>query len=968
MPGRQHLPRPILCSTARGRSWYARRAHKAFADPRRFDPAVARMLEATILPELWSVVDFDGDGVPDAIAFAFTNAGVTQRLVGVRAAFDGRRHDAEQIRVDNGALVCRAAAITRIQFQPGEPLIVTLLGLSTKPGVHVLDLRLRGEIEDIRFAGLPVLIDRDGVRPAWHVEPAPPDAALRLSPDAALRLPPVALMPYAHFDLAGELAFSDATQVAVGILQDALRVADERPEFTFAFAHAAPVAELAARRPDDFDELRALVKDGRFEPLCAGMSATAPATMHGELLVRHVVRWQRFARETFGRESRTGWWAHAGALGPQTPQILLKSGINALVVSETSLPPKTPPHFWWRGLDGVRIATLNLAGDTVGAHGVAADSERAMRRWLDVVRRLAERFGRSTVALPSGGLLAAPRVDTAIAREEWNRRFAASPMRFATPGAVMAEIDRSKMPTLGPVAPAPKVRHRAMIPTSPPLHRASRAAVNALCDLESLHAIAQPTADTDVRLRREIERLWDDALGATSASALEGAVGARAHDETARRIDRVRRECEDLVRELLRDALAGTSHAARRIAVANPLGFARQEAVEVWLEAIGGELPVVHDARRVMPSQVLERELFADGTVKRARVALLVHVPACAIRVYELSYGDAALDVPTRRYFAKASDEAIENGFVRVEFDPRRATLRSMWDRKHDANFGFDHAGRIVWQPDGGSIRPWRSHAFQVDEINVLENGPVRAAVRFGGAIAGQRMSVTYRITQGTRHIEAIVEGLAGLANGRARIEFPTEFRRGTFHAGTPFGRASGDGHPAQGFVALVKGPRELVFFGDGSPNWTHRRGCVTLGIDPRPEGDRAGLRYGLLTHVGPSTRDHAARRAQAFARPLRVVGPTAIPDGAGSESLVRVDPPNVVMTALRREGNDLELRVVESAGEGGMLQLVFAGPPKSVTVTDLLGRPAKSYAALGRRVTLPIGPFEIKTLRFDLD
>ncbi len=958
MPGRQNLPKPILCGTVRGRAWYARRAKKAFADPRRFDPSLARALDAMILPGLWAVLDFDGDGAPDALSLVFTNAGVTQRLVGVRAALDGRRHDAEQIRVDNGTLVCRASAITRIQFPHGEPLVVTLLGVWVRPGVHFLDLRLRGEIEDTLLTGLPILVDRNGVRPAWH-EPADEPAP---APHG-----PIALLPYAHFDLAGELDFTDATQAAMGILQDALRVADDHPEFTFAFAHSAPIAELAARRPDEFEELRALVTAGRFEPVCAGMAATAPLAMPGELFVRHVVRWQRFAREQFGRESRTGWWTHVGALGPQTPQILLKSGINALVVAETSLPPKSPPHFWWRGLDGARIATLNLADDSGGVCGTGADPERTMRRWHTIVARLARRFGESTIALPSGGRLAAPSAEIAHAREEWNRRFPAAPMRFATPGAVVAESDRAKLPTLGPLFAPSRERRTRATPDSPPLHVSSRAAVNALCELEALHAIARPAGEADERARREITRLWDDALAATSAAALVGDVGKAAHDEAARRLGRVRRETEDRSRELLGGALAGSVRAAPRIAVANTLGFARQEAVEVWLEARGGELPVVHDARRALPAQVIERELYADGSIKRAHVALLVHVPACSIRVYDLSYGDSGFDSPPRRYFAKATDDAIENGFVRAEFDPRRATVRSLWDRKHDANFGFDHAGRIVWSPDGAPSRPWRrGSTFVVDEIHVLENGPVRAAVRYGGAVTGRRVSVTWRITQGTRHVEAIVEGLAAIPNGFSRIEFPTEFRRGEFRIETPFGRTTASSLPAQGFVTLSKGARELVFIGDGSPDWTHRRGRVALGIDARPEGDRSPLRYGLLAHVGPVERDHAARRAQAFARPLRVVGPLPIPDGAGTASIVRVDPANVTMSALRRDAEGYELRVYESAGEGATMRLVFANPPRDVTVTDLLGRPAKTYWVEGRGVTLPIGPFEIKTLRFD--
>lgn len=957
MPSRQGLPRPFLASVPALRRWYARRAARCAADPDRFDPAVRRFLDATLLPERFGHEDFDGDGVPDGFRIALTNAGAAQRVDAVRVAVDGVVIDAERLRVDNGFAVFRASALTRARFEPGVPFVVTVLGQALAPGVHLVSLRLVGEVEDVHLVGLPLVVEPDAIRPAIFPADSP-------SAEACVS-PPIHVIPYATLGAVGRADPETALAAGLGVLLDAMRIASREPGFTFAFGDARVVDEMEARRPESFVELARLVREGRFEFTVPGGVDVDPFSASGETLARLVVEQQRRAVERFGRPCRSGFWLETCALAPQMPQLLLKAGVDRLVTIGPARETRRPAFFWFRGADRARIAVHRLVVGARAAYPIHSDADRTLRRWEGFIRETAERAHKKPAALALGAPLGRPQAEAVETVAAWNARHPFAPMRLSTPRDLFDDTDRAGAPTFD-ARPAlvrpPTLRARDFT-------RMVRRAEAAILDLETLSLFDSG----DRRLDEEIARIGREYLALLDDAVLSGRAEGSAADEVERRLHKARREAEDSAAWRLSRLEAPPEDgptARRAVVVANALGFVRQEAVEAWVEARRGRLPVLHDGRRILPTQVLELENDADGRPRRARVAFLAHAPACGFRVYDLADEPGELEPPHKRFFARAETEVLENGFVRVEINPVDATLRSVWDRKSGVNFPLGDASRPA-----RIGAPWlaalsrRDRRARVLEASVIENGPVWAAVRFRAVWRDKPLAITYRLTQGGRHVEALIDWPEGLPDGGLDWRFDTDLRRGRFEVETAFSTLGvREGFvPTQGYVRLHDGERGLVWLGEGLPVWTRRRGRVSARFEPRPTLDAGPYRLGVYPHVGPVEKDNAWKRAQAFSRPLTAIGPRpAIETGAPrSMSLLRLDPGHALLTSLRPAGDDVEARLHEAAGLGGEARLALPPGVEEVRVTDLLGRDAKRYAVENRTVAIPLGAFEIKTLRW---
>jgi hypothetical protein len=71
-----------------------------------------------------------------------------------------------------------------------------------------------------------------------------------------------------------------------------------------------------------------------------------------------------------------------------------------------------------------------------------------------------------------------------------------------------------------------------------------------------------------------------------------------------------------------------------------------------------------------------------------------------------------------------------------------------------------------------------------------------------------------------------------------------------------------------------------------------------------------------------------------------------------------------VIVEAVRRLGQDIEVRLVECLGQAGTAEVTLSLPHKSAAQTDLNGNHAKALPG-GPRYTFPIRPQQIVTLRF---
>ena len=135
------------------------------------------------------------------------------------------------------------------------------------------------------------------------------------------------------------------------------------PEYRFMSSQPLLYRDLKEEAPVLYEEVKARVREGRWEPEGAMWVEADCNLTSGESLVRQILFGKRFFREEFGVNSRILWLPDVFGYSAALPQILKKSGVDWFVTSKISwndtnqMPYDT---FLWRGIDGTGIYTYFL--------------------------------------------------------------------------------------------------------------------------------------------------------------------------------------------------------------------------------------------------------------------------------------------------------------------------------------------------------------------------------------------------------------------------------------------------------------------------------------------------------------------------------------------------------------------------------------------------------------------------------
>ena len=138
----------------------------------------------------------------------------------------------------------------------------------------------------------------------------------------------------------------------------------------------------------------------------------------------------------------------------------------------------------------------------------------------------------------------------------------------------------------------------------------------------------------------------------------------------------------------------------------------------------------------------------------------------------------------------------------------------------------------------------------------------------------------------------------------------------------------------------------------------------------PDPEADRGRqeLLYAVLPHRGDWKSAEVTRRGFEINNPLitrmPMVHTGALPK---THSFIKVGPSNVILSALKKEMGYAErgliLRLYETAGAKAEAKIELPWPVEA-GAADLVERPAGGVIGAGTTLTVPLGPYEIKTIR----
>jgi alpha-mannosidase len=280
-----------------------------------------------------------------------------------------------------------------------------------------------------------------------------------------------------------------------------------------------------------------------------------------------------------------------------------------------------------------------------------------------------------------------------------------------------------------------------------------------------------------------------------------------------------------------------------------------------------------------------------------------------------------------------------------------------------------------------------------VEEIEVLESGPLRAAVRVRRSWRDSRIVQTYRVWAGSRrldietHIEwherqILLRALFPLAVRSHEATFETMYgavRRPT-HRNTSWDRARFE-VAAHRFADLSEPGYGVALLNDGRYGHSARDNVLGISllrspIHPDPLADEGEHRftYSLLPHEGGWTEAGVVvQEAFALNSPLCAVAATPgqekLPPDSG---LVATEGVALALGSLKRaeDGRGLILRLYEPHGARGKSVLRFAREIKRAEAANLLEEAKGSSIPVtqeGNTLHVEVRPFEVLTLRLEL-
>ncbi|MFF3954926.1 alpha-mannosidase [Streptomyces sp. NPDC001890] len=795
-----------------------------------------------------------------------------------------------------------------------------------------------------------------------------------LSRPAAASAHRISAVGHAHIDSAWLWPLRETVRKASRTFANVTALAQDYPELVFAASQAQQYAWVKEHQPHIWERIKRAVTDGQWVPV-GSMWVESDANMPGgEALARQLVHGKRFFEQELGVDTEEIWLPDSFGYTAAFPQLARLAGVKWFLTQKLSWNQsnKMPHHtFWWEGIDGTRVFTHFPPVDTYNAQfhgGELAHAERNFaekglatrslapfgwgdggggptREMLEKARRLKGLEGSPRVAIER------PTAFFAAAEEEYGEQ---APVWS---GELYLEL------------------HRATYTTQAKTKQGNRRSEHLLREAELwATAAALRNLGRDQRYAypyEALDRLWKTVLLHQFHDILPGSSIAWVHREARETYERVRAELADLVA----DAVAALGGAQGLVAL-NSAPYQRREVVE--LDAA---------ASAVLPSAARVQHLGGG------RTAVLAGAPGLGAGPLD---GSAVPEHPVRSTRTANEGIVLDNGLLRVvvDGDGLIASVRDLGAGRdvlvpgHRANLlqlHPDHPNHWdAWDIDR-HYRRSRTDLTDADSVELVEEGPLRAAVRVRRSFGQSHVTQDIRLGAGSRRIDIDTEVDWRESEKVLKAAFPLDVHAERSTSEIQFGHIHRPTHDNTGWDAArfeicahrwlrVAEPGYGVTllndstYGHDVTRTPHGSGLgttVRLTLlraphSPDPETDLGRHRFGYALAPGGEITD-AVREGLALNLPLRAAVAPAVP------SLVEAGHPAVTVESVKlaedRSG-DVIVRLYESAGGRAGTTLRVGFPVVRAVVTDLLERPLREAETDEHGLVLSLRPFQILTLR----
>jgi len=828
-----------------------------------------------------------------------------------------------------------------------------------------------------------------------------------------------------HIDAAWLWPWTETVEVVRHTFGTALQLMYEYPQYTYTQSAAAYSEWTCQKYPAQCGEIAQRVKEGRWE-MVGGMWVEPDLNMpDGESLVRQLLIGKRYFKQKFGVDVRIGWNPDSFGYNWQLPQIYKKSGIDYFVTQKMAwndtnkLPLKL---FWWESPDGSRVLSYfpHDYANGIDPVSLAADINRA-RELNPGLTEMMHLYG---VGDHGGG----PTRDMLDSGLHW-----ADPARvyphttWGVAQGFFSDVEKSldgnspewnyKVMAAGP-APLPAAHdgkisiptwkdelyfeyHRGVMTSQAEHKRSMRESEVQMLDAEKLASMGLMVGSAPSSVSEQsMTEAWKKVLFNQFHDLAAGSGIGPIYQDAQKDYQMVKLVSSEVATGA--SARIGeqvdTHGEGVPVMIVNTLGWTRNGVVEFSVQMPGASkdgVRVLNSALKPVPFQVVSEDSETNTFALRAQMDA---VPSIG---YEILHVVPGGPVPSTELSAHGL--TLENAALRVTVDEQTGCITSLFDKR--AKFETIAAGGcgnqlIAFKDTPKEYDAWNIDADfekvttpidQVESVELVERGPVRAAIRVKRAWGHSHFQQDIRLYAGSDEVEVandfnwaedhiLLKAAFPLAASSAfatyeipygTIERPTT-RNNSWEAAkfeVPALRWADLGDAEHGF-SLINNSK----YGYDAKGHVLRISLLRAPTWPDAKADRGrrSFSYALYPHAKDWKQASTVHRGYEFNYPLYAF-PVTVHTGRlpARYSFVQVSSPNVVLTAMKKaeDSSAIVLRFYEWAGDSGTVVLTMPRV-KQARETDLMERPMGADLAVAgnNKVTVPVHPFEIATVSVDVD
>ena len=833
------------------------------------------------------------------------------------------------------------------------------------------------------------------------------------------------VMAQSHMDPVWRWRVYEGRDLIRDTFAQAVRFVGERDDFIFNQSSAWMFHVVEQSDPALFAAVNKAVRDGRWCIVGGTWVESDQNLPNGEAMVRQHLYGQRYFRDRFGVTATVGWnvdsFGHAWSL----PQIMRKAGLRSNVITRGG-PGAIVSE--WIGPDGSSVTCFDARALMNVVQGAFGDIKSPAQLFTIAprLRTLLNKLGMKhicagTVVGDHGG---------GPTRRELGILDAVGRMR-KMPKIILDRADRGVEAMRASAGKLPVHRdelnytYEGCYTSQVEVKRRNRTDEQWLTTAEKACALAAVVDKADYP-RRGLQGAWQDILFNQFHDILPGTSIRRAYDDVDAVYDRAESALETITESAL-SALANpldTQGEGQPLMVYNPLSWRRSDLAWAILDykTVPGSVRVRDADGRSVPGQVVSRMRIYES-FERCRIVFVARdVPPVGVRAYWLEARSKSgrpmrvLDhfaVPVTEELYKAYREkgtywkpirprpsgadaavraeatTLENALYRIRIDGETGHVVSLADKRADRELIppgqtanrleliEETSGSDAWELRPGSGRTVIHRPMRVE---VVANGPVQAALRatyvHGGSVFEQRVT----LYDGLDRIDMINQTEWRERQTMLKVRWPLAVATDRVAWEIPYGwirkPTSDQEVPAQRWMDLSAKDHGVSMLNDGRYGHDCRDGVIAITLlrsstrpDPVADVGEHAVTYSLWPHEGPWDPAQTVRRAAELNAPLmtRPVKPHV--GKARSFSLLEVDAPSAVASAVKQayDGQGWVVRVWETSGKVGSAKITFCRPISSAEETDLLEDRVGPADANGSTLTFKLSPHEIKTFRVEL-